>query len=276
MAIRRTKTGIEKLYRKEKGNLECDVGCKPLFWAAIVAFAEFATKTPTKLNKIKSKGLEFGFITLSRPSEIFKTDTSTHDLQAEDMVFDIKSDDNETTKITSDEIDQFDWSLITGLNVSIGKHGTKNDQTGIASQYYYDIKTDGTYCFVKSMYEHACICKPNKGEAFFTCNTDNKKWRLTYAHYGQAVKAAATLAGITDTKGYTQKSTRVGAATTLAALNVPDYTIKDLGRWNSTAFMTYIRISLKQFSMAINILTDVNSFTLQDAQRCNPKLLSTA
>ena len=51
----------------------------------------------------------------------------------------IKLDDNETTKITSDEIDQFDWSLITGLNVSIGKHGTKNDQSGIASQYYYDI-----------------------------------------------------------------------------------------------------------------------------------------
>ena len=75
MAIKRTKTGIEKLYRKEKGNLECDVGCKPLFWAAIVAFAVFTALFPTKLNKIKSKALEFGYITLSRPNEIFKTAT---------------------------------------------------------------------------------------------------------------------------------------------------------------------------------------------------------
>ena len=160
------------------------------------------------------------------------------------------------------------------MNVFIGRNGTKNDQAGNASQYYYDINKDGSYCYVMSMYECACICQPKRGEAFFTCNTDNKKWKLTYEHYGSAVKAAAKLVGITDTKGYTQKSTRVGATTTLAANNVPDYTIKDLGRWSSTAFMAYIRITLKQFSMALNILTNVDSFTLQDAKRCNPTMSS--
>jgi hypothetical protein len=272
MAIKRTKTGIENLFRKEKSNLEYNVGCKPLFWEAITAFAEYAKLKPTKLNKVKSKALEHGFITVSRPSEILKTATSSHEIQTEDMIFEVKIDDK-LIEIISEDIPQYDWSLIRGLNVSIGKNGTKNDQNGTANQYYYDINTDtSAYCYVKSMYEHCCICQPKRGEAFFSCNTDKKKWKLTYAHYGAAVKMAAKLIGITDLSGYTQKSTRVGAATTLAAQNVPDYTIKYLGRWNSTAFMEYIRISLKTFSMAINILTDVNSFTLQDARRCNPKM----
>jgi hypothetical protein len=112
------------------------------------------------------------------------------------------------------------------------------------------------------MYEHCCICRPKLGQSLFTCNTDKKQWKLTYEHYGAAVKAAAKLVGITDTKGYTQKSTRVGAATTLAANDVPDYTIKELGRWSSTAFMAYIRIALRQFGKALSILTNVNLFTL--------------
>ena len=120
------------------------------------------------------------------------------------------------------------------------------------------------------MYSAAVFNKPTKGESFFTCNTDNKKWKLTYQHYGAAVKKAASLSGIADTNGYTQKSARVGTATTLAAANMPEYTIKYLGRWQSLAFMDYIRISLGLFEQALNLLTDKNTFTLEEARRCNP------
>jgi hypothetical protein len=189
------------------------------------------------------------------------------------MIFDIILD-NVIVKVTGEDVFQYDKSLLRGLTISIGKNQTKNDQDGNVHVYYYD-KVDtsnGAYCFVESMYNCACICRPILGEAFFTCNTDKKKWKLTYDHYGAAVKAAAKLVGIKDLRGYTQKSTRVGATTTLAANDVPDYTIKDLGRWNSTAFMEYIRLSLKQFGRALGILTNVNSYTLEDAMRCDPKL----
>jgi hypothetical protein len=195
------------------------------------------------------------------------------------MTFDIKID-NTTIPITSEDIDRYNFSHITGLNLTIGKSLTKNDQEGHGTQYYYDVKSNNNvdsplipqYCFVRSMYELACICKAKKGESLFTCNTDKKKWKLTYEHYGAAVKAAAKLAGVTDLSGYTPKSTRVGATTTLAAQNVPDYTIKALGRWTSLAFMIYIRTSLKQFGEAMNILTNINSFTLREAIQCNPRL----
>ena len=136
MAIKRMKSGLGNLYRKEKGNLECEKGCKPLFWAAITAFTAFANQVPTKLNKLKAKGLEYGFITVSRPCEIFKQPTSKHDVQTDDMTFDVLLD-NKLIQITSEEIPNFDISFIKGLNLTIGKNQTKNDQEGYGNQYYY-------------------------------------------------------------------------------------------------------------------------------------------
>ena len=55
MAIKRMKSRLGNLYRKERGNLECENGCKPLFWAAIIAFGAFVNLHPTKLNIMKAK-----------------------------------------------------------------------------------------------------------------------------------------------------------------------------------------------------------------------------
>ena len=44
-----------------------------------------------------------------------------------------------------------------------------------------------------------------------------------------------------DPKSYHGHSFRIGAATTAAKLNVPDYLIQQLGRWTSTCYQVYIR-----------------------------------
>jgi hypothetical protein len=47
------------MYRREDGNKECETGCLPLFWAAILAHGEFTKLHPTYLNKIKQTALEY-------------------------------------------------------------------------------------------------------------------------------------------------------------------------------------------------------------------------
>ena len=51
--------------------------------------AESTKLFPTKLNKLKVKGLEYGFVTVNRPCEIFEQPTSKHDVHAYDMTFDV-------------------------------------------------------------------------------------------------------------------------------------------------------------------------------------------
>ena len=41
---------------------------------------------------------------------------------------------------------------------------------------------------------------------------------------------------------FTTHSFRVGAASTAAALGVPDHMIRAMGRWNSDAYLTYVKL----------------------------------
>ena len=63
---------------------------------------------------------------------------------------------------------------------------------------------------------------------------------LTRAALVSRLKAALVIAGVDDKK-YSGHSFRIGAATTAAACGVQDSLIKTLGRWESAAYMLYVR-----------------------------------
>ncbi len=56
----------------------------------------------------------------------------------------------------------------------------------------------------------------------------------------QAVRLGFRSAGL-DLSRYNGHSFRIGAATTAAAVGLPDFLIQTLGRWKSAAFLRYIR-----------------------------------
>lgn len=70
---------------------------------------------------------------------------------------------------------------------------------------------------------------------------------LTCDRFVQQVKKALTEAGV-NCKGYSGHSFRIGAASVAASRGIPESTIKALGRWESAAYLLYIRISRERLA----------------------------
>jgi hypothetical protein len=65
---------------------------------------------------------------------------------------------------------------------------------------------------------------------------------LTRERFVAALRRALASAGL-DCSAYAGHSFRIGAATTAAQLGIQDSLIQTMGRWQSTAYMLYIRTS---------------------------------
>ena len=70
---------------------------------------------------------------------------------------------------------------------------------------------------------------------------------LTMSRFVAQVRDALGAAG-TNEGSYCGHSFRIGAATTAAARGVEDSVIKTLGRWESTAYLQYVRIPREQLT----------------------------
>ena len=73
---------------------------------------------------------------------------------------------------------------------------------------------------------------------------------LTRKKFVELVRAALAAAGI-DQQKYCGHSFRIGAATTAAAKGVEDSIIKTLGRWESVAYLQYVRIPRSQLRVTL-------------------------
>ena len=76
---------------------------------------------------------------------------------------------------------------------------------------------------------------------------------LTKVRFVNKVRQALSLAGL-DAKCYAGHSFRIGAATTSGMCRLSDFTIKMLGRWESTAYLLYIRTPRVQLAKLLAII----------------------
>ena len=118
-------------------------------------------------------------------------------------------------------------------------------------------KTDpfgnGVTLFVGRTYQHICpvaavlaylaVRPPIRGPLFIHANGTP----LTRVELIRHVRQALRLRGF-DVSNYSGHSFRIGAATTAAARGIPDATIKMLGRWESSAYTSYIRTPREQLA----------------------------
>jgi len=76
---------------------------------------------------------------------------------------------------------------------------------------------------------------------------------LTRERFVTAVREALATAGV-DTSKYCDHSFQIGAATTVAEQGVQDSVIRTIGRWESSAYLLYIRTPRDKVCMVAKTL----------------------
>ena len=110
-------------------------------------------------------------------------------------------------------------------------------------------KTNSCLCPVFAVLNYLCTRGMEAGPLFQF--RDGKV--LTRQHFVTVVKAGLDKAGI-DSSKYSGHSFRIGAATTAAQNGMEDSIIKTLGRWESLAYLQYVKIPRKQLAGYWSIL----------------------
>ena len=121
---------------------------------------------------------------------------------------------------------------------------SKTDQFSRGAHIYFG-RTQSVLCPVSALLTYMAIRPPTPGPLFiFLDGTPLTRQKLVY-HLRKAVSNL----GLT-TAGH---SFRIGAASTAARVGINDSTIQLMGRWKSSAFLTYIR-SLKDQLVRVSTL----------------------
>ena len=112
---------------------------------------------------------------------------------------------------------------------------SKCDQFGKGVEIFIG-RTNSTICPVAAILSYMVARGPSAGPFFQFADGSP----LTKARFIGEVRSALALAGL-DPSSYSGHSFRIGAATSATQAGLEDSTIKALGRWSSTAFLTYLR-----------------------------------
>lgn len=97
-------------------------------------------------------------------------------------------------------------------------------------------------CPVRALSSYLCLRGVNSGSLFI----DSNKEPISVARFRSELARVVQAANLAS-RGITPHSFRVGAATSAAALGIPEETIQRMGRWSSRAFMRYIKYQINKF-----------------------------
>jgi len=212
----------------------------------------------------------FGYNTASRCSEYLPQSKNvwTHAILSDCVLFLVEKPGGSSILIESHSIHTCPINRIQGCLIII--RTAKNDKEGVGHRYYFPRKPSSStrlYDFSTVMWEYSCIARPGKSQPFFHC-TLPVPWSLTRSFFNKRLKFTAVLFRL-DPKHVTSHSLRAGAATALAAANVPDYVIKNFGGWSSEAFLRYVHASTQLYDNVHDILANGKHLSLESLSLVN-------
>ena len=103
-------------------------------------------------------------------------------------------------------------------------------------------------CPISALLTFLHLRGPSQGPLFLFQNGS----LLTQDKFSKLVRETVLAAGWSG--NFTSHSFRVGAASTAASLGAPDDLIKALGRWNSDAYLLYVKLSRQQMSTVSRLM----------------------
>ena len=114
-------------------------------------------------------------------------------------------------------------------------------------------KTDNKLCPIAAMLSYLAKRGNHEGMLF---HYEDKK--LSRDQFVVSMREALTTAGV-DCKSYTGHSFRIGATTAAEKCGLPPTTIQTLGRWESTAYLLYVKMSREEFAGVSELIGACNS-----------------
>ena len=114
-------------------------------------------------------------------------------------------------------------------------------------------RTSNSLCPVAALLAYLVIRGKSPGPLFCMANGAY----LTRDFFVREVRKALVAVGVDQSK-YSGHSFRIGAATTATAAGIADLTIKTLGRWESSAYQLYIRLSPEELTSICTTLAKVD------------------
>ena len=113
-------------------------------------------------------------------------------------------------------------------------------------------RTYNDICPIAAMLAYLAIRGETSGPLFYF----QDKRPLTRDRFVVKVREALSSTGLNQEK-YAGHSFRIGAATTAAQCGIPDSTIKLLGRWESSAYLLYVRTPREKLAEVSTTLSKV-------------------
>jgi len=125
---------------------------------------------------------------------------------------------------------------------------SKCDQFGMGADIVVGV-TGATLCPVKAILEYIEL-RGNQPGPFFL---NTAKGAVTKPWFIAQIRSILSQLGLPQ-HHYAGHSFRIGAATTAAAVGIEDSTIQTLGRWQSAAFLQYIRTPKERLAALSSVL----------------------
>jgi len=265
--IRSTRSGMMLTYRMSDGNTEAEGRTMPMTTDMVQFGVNTMFNDGTFISRAIRTALVTAFCLLMRICEYIVVKKSDHHLLGESVIFGIRESLIQSIRfITSDTAHLYDTSLVCQVIVTV--RSAKNDKFGLGHRFCFQrgessMPNDQAFDITKILFEWAQVARPSSKQPFFSWKIGNKINTLSRNQIDKAIKSIASKYGF-PTKRWTSKSLRIGGASVLAAAQVPDYTIKMMGRWKSLIFLEYIRLSTLAFNKAVAIMSNISTFTSTD------------
>lgn len=208
-------------------------------------------------------GLLLGFSMLLRVSEYVALPNSNHHFRSQDVVFSyIDGSTRASHSVLAD-----DWPQITKVTFLV--RSAKNDIHGHGNKMIFarrSLDSKNAVCLCKVAFDWAVRAQLLQGDAFLSYR---QQWLVTYSDINHAVKSAATLAGLPQAR-FSSHSLRYGGASALAAAGMSHHGIQLYGRWHSTAFLQYLKMSEAVFNRTLDVILTSSSFSVTDIRDMFP------